>query len=385
MTFSRLFTKGNIPYGNDGFEIWHNQDLLRDNWGIKHHQKASTTANADGSSNTSWLELNDAAYGQSQTLGIEREINTIAGADYTLNLDYAGRNGFASYNTGISIYLGNKLLLSHNGTSSRHKLNWQQLTVSFKGTGKAEKLRIITDSRLNRMFGRGSMIDNLRLTQSKQSNQGLENQAIALDDIQTTLTDTDGSEQLTLTLADIPVNTIVTDGVHTVTITEDNSTVDITGWQLTNLSITPPINITGELELTIIATSTESSTGSTAQASHKLRLDITPVYSSHTDCQSTNSPVNPYLRYTRDNNQQTESDSPTTDRQTTLTVNQLTSYNYGGNETSPVDNTVNLQVSARPDEEEEVYSLRDEQDDAWLANLETQANRNWQGFNNRLF
>ncbi len=54
------------------------------------------------------------------------------------------------------------------------------------------------------------------------------------------LTDTDGSETLSLSISDVPVGATLTDGTNTFTATGSNTTVDVTNWILTNLSVTPP-------------------------------------------------------------------------------------------------------------------------------------------------
>ncbi len=55
--------------------------------------------------------------------------------------------------------------------------------------------------------------------------------------ISAALTDTDASETLTLQISDVPVGATLTDGSHTFLSTAGNTTVDITNWALTNLSV----------------------------------------------------------------------------------------------------------------------------------------------------
>ncbi|WP_410472984.1 tandem-95 repeat protein [Faucicola mancuniensis] len=271
--WKRFFTQGHLPYGNDGFEIWQTGDMLADNWGIKRPMTASTTT----ANNQSWLELNDAAAGQSQTLGVEREVQTIAGANYSLSFDYAGRNGFSECYTGISVYLGDTLIKHYQNISPADKLNWQQVSVDFTGTGKAETLRIVIDSHINGLLGRGAMVDNIKLTEATTTNIGREDQAIALNRINAKLTDTDGSEQLTLSIASLPVGTQLTDGIHQFVATQDNTTAVVTDWQLDKLSLLPPQNFSGKLTLQVIATSTELSSGSVATQTQTMFIDVIAV------------------------------------------------------------------------------------------------------------
>ena len=271
--WQRFFTQGHLPYGNDGFEIWHNGDMLDDKQNKAHPMYASsTTAN-----NQSWLELNDAAKDRSQTIGIEREIQTIAGASYSFSFDYAGRNGFSESYTGISIYLGDKLIKHYQNTSPADKLNWQQVLVSFTGTGKAEMLRIVFDSKINNPWGRGAMLDNIKLTEATTSNIGREDQAIALNILAAKLNDTDGSEQLTLSIAQLPVGSVISDGIHQFVASADNPTADVTNWQLDKLSLLPPANYSGRLAVKVTATSIEPSSGRVASQTQTMFIDVIAV------------------------------------------------------------------------------------------------------------
>ncbi|MFH4130606.1 hypothetical protein WAI76_21735, partial [Acinetobacter baumannii] len=64
-----------------------------------------------------WLELNDADAFVAQTLGIEREVQTVFGQKYTLTFDYAGRLGFSQSFTQIGIYVDGKRIASYANTS----------------------------------------------------------------------------------------------------------------------------------------------------------------------------------------------------------------------------------------------------------------------------
>ncbi len=85
--------------------------------------------------------------------------------------------------------------------------------------------------------------------------------------VSATLIDTDGSETLTLAASGIPVGATLSDGVHTFTASAGNTSVDITGWTLANLTVTPPLNFTGNFKLTVTATTTDTATLSTGAAS----------------------------------------------------------------------------------------------------------------------
>ena len=87
---------------------------------------------------------------------------------------------------------------------------------------------------------------------------GLEDTAIPLD-IQANLTDTDGSERLTITVSGIPAGATLSAG----TVNPDGS-VTLTADQLAGLTIEPPQDSSGDIILTVTATSAESGQGPVA-------------------------------------------------------------------------------------------------------------------------
>ena len=105
---------------------------------------------------------------------------------------------------------------------------------------------------------------------------GNEDTAIALT-VSPALTDTDGSETLTVQIGAIPVGATLSDGTHSFTASPGNMAVDVSGWTLTSLSITPAANSDAGFALTISATSTESSNGDTATTTVALPVTVITV------------------------------------------------------------------------------------------------------------
>ncbi|MEJ5905506.1 immunoglobulin-like domain-containing protein, partial [Pseudomonas kermanshahensis] len=92
-------------------------------------------------------------------------------------------------------------------------------------------------------------------------NEGPEGGSVKLVSISTGLTDTDGSETLSVTLSGIPKGTVLSDGAgHTVTV--GGTPVDVTGWKLSGLTLTPPTYYKGTFDITVTSTATESLGGS---------------------------------------------------------------------------------------------------------------------------
>jgi hypothetical protein len=72
------------------------------------------------------------------------------------------------------------------------------------------------------------------------------------------LNDPDGSESLNLSVGDIPVGATLSAGTNVFTATAASTSVDISAWDLSSLTITPPPGFAGTFVLTISATATET-------------------------------------------------------------------------------------------------------------------------------
>ncbi|WP_314388571.1 immunoglobulin-like domain-containing protein, partial [Pseudomonas brenneri] len=108
-------------------------------------------------------------------------------------------------------------------------------------------------------------------------NEGLENNTIKLSGVTTALTDTDGSETLSVKIGGIPVGAVLSDGAgHTFTATQGLTEVNVTGWDLNNLSFKPLPYTSGQYNLTVTSTSTESLGGS-ASTTAQLPITVLPA------------------------------------------------------------------------------------------------------------
>jgi predicted chitinase len=257
--------------GADVFEIWATGDRMADACGNQRTVRAM-----DGNGNQ-WLELNDAAGAQSQTLGIERTVLTQAGASYTLTFDVAGRLGACAAYTKIAVYVDDTRLIELSPTSPSSSLDWRTVTTNFTGTGGAQRLRIVTEPSRTHETGRGTMIDDIALTETTQLNRGAEDTRIPLQGIAASLTDTDGSETLMLTVMGLPIGSTLSDGGHSFTVTEDARVADITGWNTATLALNPPANYSGALTLQVQATAIETATGGRATVTKQLQVQVAAV------------------------------------------------------------------------------------------------------------
>jgi Ca2+-binding RTX toxin-like protein len=104
--------------------------------------------------------------------------------------------------------------------------------------------------------------------------EGAEDAAIPLD-ISAALTDTDGSETLSIKISGIPEGAVLSAGTDVIEVVDGVAT--LTPDQLAGLTITPPANSDADFQLTVTATSRETSTGDTNTVSSILDVQVNAV------------------------------------------------------------------------------------------------------------
>ncbi|ULT70630.1 retention module-containing protein [Pseudomonas sp. BC42] len=108
-------------------------------------------------------------------------------------------------------------------------------------------------------------------------NEGGEGGSVHLSKISTGLTDTDGSETLSVKISGIPAGSVLSDGAgHTFTATASSGEANVTGWNLGNLTVTPPPYYNGSFNLNVTSTSTESLGGS-ASSTAQIPVKVYPA------------------------------------------------------------------------------------------------------------
>ncbi|WP_206779862.1 Calx-beta domain-containing protein [Vibrio owensii] len=106
-------------------------------------------------------------------------------------------------------------------------------------------------------------VDGVEFYETYEVNEGLQDTAIPISEIRASLTDTDGSESLAVTLKGLPIGAVLSDGVNSITVATVNEALDVTGWSLDSLTVTPPAGSHDDFTIAVTATSTESSNGDT--------------------------------------------------------------------------------------------------------------------------
>jgi VCBS repeat-containing protein len=110
------------------------------------------------------------------------------------------------------------------------------------------------------------------------SNSGVEDGTIKLSPITFSLADTDGSEALVSLLAkNLLAGTVLSDGSNSFTAASNGSSINITTWNLSTLTLRPPANFSGTYNLTVEGTSRETSTGALALTTVNLPIAVAAV------------------------------------------------------------------------------------------------------------
>ncbi|CAK2653377.1 Ig-like domain-containing protein [Vibrio crassostreae] len=180
---------------------------------------------------------------------------------YPISIYHHNQSGQGNFNVDVSI----------NGTDPVDLANSQLSIVTDEGSAQG------TDVRLSAL----QTDDNgFEYYETYSVNEGRQDTAIPLSEIDASLTDTDDSETLSVLLSGIPVGATISDGSNTITInglTDENDQpiqpITVTDWALDNLTVTPPLGSHEDFTLTVTAVSSEKGNDSQAQAS----LDIEVV------------------------------------------------------------------------------------------------------------
>ena len=220
------------------------------------------------------LELDAGAGGTPDALYYT--VDTSQGHDHKVSLWVQERAG-TSNTDHVEIVWNGEVIETIDPTRS-----WGEYIVTLPDTGEATTQLAIREV-ADQNQGSGPLLDLITLTRLGANDNADpasdvvissdEDSRIALD-LSATLADTDGSETLTTSLSGLPSGFILTDGTNS--LTADGSDIDMNGWALDNLTVTPPANHDTDVTLTLTATATESD-GSTATQAKTILLDIQAV------------------------------------------------------------------------------------------------------------
>ena len=189
------------------------------------------------------LELEVDAY--DAFTNIMREMTGISSGDkFTLKFDAIARHG----NTGDDGILVQ--VETNNGYEDRNieQLNnngW--LSHEFVYIAEVDDPMLIFNSHSN--DGAGGILDNIHVALLEKSGLIYEDTLIHLD-LSASLANNDGSETLSVSLSNIADGVVLSDGINSFSADAQNSEINITDWDLDNLTIMPPENFVGDLSVT---------------------------------------------------------------------------------------------------------------------------------------
>jgi hypothetical protein len=282
---------------DEAFIVWADGDRMPNASG------KNVTVQAAQGAGEQWLALsngvNSGASSYYDELGIDRDVQTIDGATYTFTLDYAGALGLSAANTRIGVYVDGIQVGSYANAGGSSALNWENLSFSFKGNGSVRNLRVQLEGGGDTSTAKGAMIDALKVVETLPNSAnvayGFVNAAIALPVIGSSLASGDDGARLKTELLGLPEGAVLGDGVKRIVVGCDVPSIDLTGWNLAALVLTPPRNFTGSIKLQVRATSGHADNGSSAMVTRDLTVNVlggagcaTPVG------------VNPYVSYLAD-------------------------------------------------------------------------------------
>ncbi len=228
----------------------------------------------DGSINQ-FIELNDDRIDYyDDATNIFRVIDTQDGATYTVNFDHAARPGYNDSVNEFEVVINGDVIdtFSADGTGSG-SINWLNDSISFVGDG-SEMTVEFRASGVAQNYGRGMYLDDVSITEDLPAGvvSGGDGGSIALPEISVVSNEADGAETLSTTISDIPDGFLITDGVNTFTAGAGENEVDISDWAHDQLSITPADGYSGEVSLTVTATSVDGA--DQAQAVETITIDV---------------------------------------------------------------------------------------------------------------
>ncbi len=241
-----------------------------------------------------FIELNDDAIDNYEDAAdIHQTVDTIDGATYTLTFDVSPRPGFDASVARIEVLWDGVVVdtIALDGSANSENV-WQSFEYTMTGDGDPSKLQF-REAGVDQDNGRGMYLDNIKLTETTDGSvvSGTEDGTIGLPDISAGLGDTDGSETLSLTVGNIPDGATLSDGTNTFTASGGTTSVDVSGWDMSALEVTPAANYNGTFNLSVTATATEGSNASTISDTVQIEVNVVSVNDGPSDISLSNNTV----------------------------------------------------------------------------------------------
>ena len=255
---------------------------LSEGWSVEHYAEIRTLEGYiegpthEGSYGLELDAQGAAATGYETPDALYYTVDTSQGHEHKISL-WAHERMNTDGSDHIEIVWNGEVIETINPTDS-----WVEYVIALPDTNEDStqlEIREVADQNQ----GSGPLLDLITLTQLGASTSedpnvdyvfnANEDSRIALD-LEATLTDNDGSEVLITTLSGLPLGFSVTDGNHS--FISYGADIDVSAWDINNLTITPAENYDSNVTLTLTATATESD-GSPATEIKTLLLNIQSI------------------------------------------------------------------------------------------------------------
>ena len=196
------------------------------------------------------------------------------GVHYSLQLDYR-KHGMDTASGRVEIIDSQSGTVLADQAFSSSSSTFSALTLPFAAISSGDLIIRILETTSNG----GStdlLIDNVSLVASSADNSalglsGMEDQPIAVD---LAVADSDDSDPLTIELSGIPSGVVLHDGAST--LTSIGEAIDVSGWNLDSLTLTPPANNHDDFTFTVKASSTDAM-GTTTTTTRAIDVHIEAV------------------------------------------------------------------------------------------------------------
>ncbi|AVH26035.1 tandem-95 repeat protein [Vibrio diabolicus] len=173
---------------------------------------------------------------------------------YPIEIYHHNQSGPGNFNVDVSI----------NGQAPVNLSNSSLYVVSDESALEA------TDIRTSEL----QEVNGVAFYETYQLNEGLQDTAIPLSEIKSSLNDKDGSESLKVTLTGLPVGAILSDGNSSITVATIDEELDVTSWALDTLTVTPPAGSHDDFTINLKATSTERANGDSAESNLAINVVV---------------------------------------------------------------------------------------------------------------
>lgn len=248
---------------------WQDVNSSPDGWssaaGVFEFQRNGADSNTAFEGNQ-WLELDT-----DQTLdAISYQADTSDGQP--LILEFATKERRADTTDTFEVHWNGELITTISPTDS-----WTVHRIELPPTGENQTSLEIKETSGSNDY-EGSLLDDLKVLKvgiTASDDPAYDFSITSLEDTSIPLNlgtiTSGGTESIAASLAGIPAGSVLTDGSNTVN--ADGSNIDVSGWNLTALSLTPPAHSHTDFTITISATATEGN-GDSATSSSSLRVEL---------------------------------------------------------------------------------------------------------------